>query len=43
MRAMESATLHEWTVIEFKAICRKHNPPVRGKKGDLFQCVKAHF
>ena len=35
--------MHEWTNVEFKAICRKHGLSVRGAKGELMERVKVHF
>ena len=43
LKAIESARLHEWAVVEFKAICRKDDWPVRGTKDELMQCVKVPF
>ena len=33
----------EWTHIEFKAICKRHDLSVKGKKGELMQHVRSHF
>ena len=33
MRDMERGKLHEWTNVEFHAICKKHGLSVRGAKG----------
>ena len=35
LRAMERGKLHEWTNVEFRAICKKHGLSMRGAKGDL--------
>ena len=35
--------MHEWTNVEFKAICRKQSLSVRGAKGELMERVKVHF
>ena len=43
VKAMERGSMHEWTHIEFKAICRRHGLSVKGAKGELMQCVKSHF
>ena len=40
---MERGRMHEWTHIEFKAICRKHGLSVRGAKGVLMERFKVHF
>ena len=43
VKAMKRGRMHEWTHIEFKAICRRHGLSVKGAKGELMQRVKAHF
>mmetsp|Transcript_99400 Transcript_99400/g.167556 ORF Transcript_99400/g.167556 Transcript_99400/m.167556 type:complete len:375 (+) Transcript_99400:1-1125(+) len=43
LNAMERGRLHEWTKVEFKAICRKHGLSVRGGKGELMERVRVHF
>ena len=43
LQAMERGGMHEWTNVEFKAICRKHGLIVRGAKGELMERVKVHF
>ena len=43
LRAMERGKLHEWTNVEFCAICKNHGLSVRGAKGDLMGQVTAHF
>ena len=43
LNAMERGRLHEWTNVEFKAICRKHGLSVRGGKGELTERVRVHF
>ena len=43
LRAMERGRLHEWTNVEFRAICKKHGLSVRGAKGELMGRVTAHF
>ena len=43
LQAMERGNLHEWTKVEFKAICRKHVLSVNGPKGELRECVRVHF
>ena len=36
--------MHEWTNVEFKAICSKDGVSVKGGKGKLMSlCVKVHF
>ena len=40
---MERGRLHEWTKVEFKAICRKHDLSVSGGKGELMEHVRVHF
>ena len=39
---MERGRLHDWTNVEFRAICKKHGLRVRGAKGDLMGRVTAH-
>ena len=43
LQAMERGRMHEWTHIEFKAICRRQGLSVRGAKGELMERVRAHF
>ena len=43
LKALQWNTLHEWTVREFEAICRKDELPVHGNKAELFNRVKTHF
>ena len=43
LNAMERGRLHEWTKVEFKAICRKHGLSVGGGKGQLMERVTVHF
>ena len=43
LRAMERGRLHEWTNVEYRAICKKRVLSVRGAKGDLMGRVTAHF
>ena len=43
VKAMQRGSLHEWTHIGFKAICRRHDLTVKGTKGELMQCVQSHF
>ena len=43
LNAMERGRLHEWTKVEFKAICRKHGLSVGGGKGQLMERVRVHF
>ena len=43
LRAMERGELHEWTNVEFRAICKKHGLSVRGAKGGLMGRVTPHF
>ena len=43
VKALERCRMHEWTHVEFKAICRRHSWSVKGPKGELLQRVKAHF
>ena len=43
LKAMERGKLHEWTKVEFKAICRKHGLSVSGGKGELMERVRVHF
>ena len=43
LNAMERGRLHEWTKVEFKAICRKHGLSVGGGKGELMERVRVHF
>ena len=40
---MERGKMHEWTNVEFRAICKTHGLIVRGAKGDLMGPVTAHF
>ena len=40
LKAMERGKLHEWTKVEFKAICRKHGLSVSGGKGELMERVR---
>ena len=42
-KTMERGKLHDWTKVEFKAICRKHGLSVNGGKGELMECVRVHF
>ena len=35
VKAMQRGNMHEWTHIEFKAICRRHGLSVKGAKGEL--------
>ena len=41
LSAMERGRLHEWTKVEFQAICRKHGLSVRGGKGAYGACQGA--
>ena len=43
VKAMQRGGMHEWTHIQFKAICRRHGLSVKGVKGELMQCVHSHF
>ena len=43
LKAMERGKLHDWTKVEFKAICRKHGLSVNGGKGELMERVRGHF
>ena len=43
LNAMGRGRLHEWTQVEFKAICRKHGLSVGGGKGELMGHVRMHF
>ena len=43
LQAMERGNMHEWTKVEFKAICRKHGLSVNKAKGELMECVSVHF
>ena len=43
LRTVKSGRLHESRVVEFQAICSKHDLPVRGSNVELMQCVKVHF
>ena len=43
VKAMQRGSMHEWTHIEFKAICRRHDLSVKGTKGELMQRVQSHF
>ena len=43
LKAMERGKLHDWTKVEFKAICRKHGLSVNGGKGELMGRVRVHF
>ena len=43
LKAMEGGKLHDWTKVEFKAICRKHGLSVNEGKGELMERVKVHF
>ena len=43
LQAMERGKLHEWTKVEFKAICRKHGLSVSGGKGELMVRFRVHF
>ena len=43
LKAMERGGLHEWTKVEFKAICRKHGLSVSGGNGMLMERVRVHF
>ena len=40
LKAMERGELHDWTKVEFKAICRKHGLSVNGGKGELMERVR---
>ena len=42
LNAMERGRLHEWTKVEFKAICRKHGLSMGGGKGELMERVRVH-
>ena len=35
LKAMERGNMHDWTKVEFKAICRKHGLVVNGGKGEF--------
>ena len=43
LKAMERGKLHEWTKVEFKAVCRKHGLSVNGGKGELMERVRVHL
>ena len=43
LRAMERGRLHEWIVVDFKAICRMHDLSLRGRKSELMERVKVHL
>ena len=43
LKAMERGKLHEWTIVEFKAICSKHGLSVSGGEGELMERVRVHF
>jgi hypothetical protein len=43
LRAIERGVLHEWAVVEFRAIYRKHGLSVRGGKSVPMERVKVHF
>ena len=43
LKAMERGKLHDWTKVEFEAICRKHGLSVNGGKGELTERVRVHF
>ena len=43
LKAMERGKLHEWTQVEFKAICRNHGLSVSRGKGELMQRVRVHL
>ena len=43
VKAMERGSMHEWTHIEFKAICKRHGLSVKGAKGELMRRVESHF
>ena len=43
LKAMEMGKLHDWTKVEFKAICLKHGLSVSGGKGELMERVGVHF
>ena len=43
LRAIERGKLHEWSIVEFTAICKKHGLSVRGGKSELMERVKVHF
>ena len=43
LKAMERGKLHEWTKVDFMAICRKHGLSVSGGKGELMEHVRVHF
>ena len=43
VKAMERGSMHEWSHIEWKAICRRHGLGVKGAKGEVMERVKSHF
>ena len=43
VKAMQRGSMHEWTHIEFEAICRRHDLSVKRTKGELMQRVESHF
>ena len=43
LQAMERGKMHEWTNVEFNAICWNQGLSVRGAKGELMERVKVHF
>ena len=43
LRAMKEGRMHEWTNVELRSICRKHDLKVGGAKTDLAQRVCTHF
>ena len=43
LRAIERGRLHKWTIVEFRAICRKHDLSVRGGESEPIERVKVHF
>ena len=43
LKAIERGGLHEWTKVEFRAICRKDGWSVSGGKGELMERVTVHF
>ena len=43
LKAMERGKLHDWTKVEFKAICRKQGLSVSRGEGELMERVKVHF
>ena len=43
LRTMKRGSLHEWTVVEFRAICRNHDLYVRGGKSELMEPSRFTF